>query len=202
MAARRKIEVEMKYEVATPRRRRSLPGGARARAVRLRRAGPLGPHRRPLRRLGRLGPGSRRLRRPDAQDLARHGDQPQGPGTLGRAGCSAARRSRARPTRHSIPSDWPASQARTVIMELCGDAALVELLTIRQLRRDPAAHRRRHAGRTQPRRGRGRRPGPRPRHLRGTGGGAQARRRGPTRTPGGRARSRQGPPPRIQVEAL
>jgi CHAD domain-containing protein len=34
-----------------------------------------------------------------------------------------------------IPSDWPASQARNVVMELCGDEALVELLTIRQLRR-------------------------------------------------------------------
>jgi CHAD domain-containing protein len=34
-----------------------------------------------------------------------------------------------------IPGDWPASQARTIILELCGDEALVELLTIRQLRR-------------------------------------------------------------------
>jgi CHAD domain-containing protein len=33
------------------------------------------------------------------------------------------------------PTDWPASQARTIILELCGDEALVELLTIRQLRR-------------------------------------------------------------------
>jgi CHAD domain-containing protein len=34
-----------------------------------------------------------------------------------------------------IAGDWPASQARTVIMELCGDEALSDLLTIRQLRR-------------------------------------------------------------------
>jgi CHAD domain-containing protein len=34
-----------------------------------------------------------------------------------------------------IPADWPASQARNVVMELCGDVAVVELLTIRQLRR-------------------------------------------------------------------
>ncbi|MGA2513119.1 MAG: CHAD domain-containing protein [Candidatus Limnocylindrales bacterium] len=34
-----------------------------------------------------------------------------------------------------IPADWPASQARSVVLELCGDAALIELLTIRQLRR-------------------------------------------------------------------
>ncbi|MGZ6273040.1 MAG: CYTH and CHAD domain-containing protein [Candidatus Limnocylindrales bacterium] len=33
------------------------------------------------------------------------------------------------------PLDWPASQARTIILELCGDEPLVELLTIRQLRR-------------------------------------------------------------------
>lgn len=33
------------------------------------------------------------------------------------------------------PRDWPESQARTVILELCGDEPLVELLTIRQLRR-------------------------------------------------------------------
>lgn len=33
------------------------------------------------------------------------------------------------------PKDWPASRARTVILELCGDEPLVELLTIRQLRR-------------------------------------------------------------------
>lgn len=34
-----------------------------------------------------------------------------------------------------IPADWPHSRARTVVLELCGDAALSELLTIRQLRR-------------------------------------------------------------------
>lgn len=35
----------------------------------------------------------------------------------------------------SAPTDWPASPARSAILELCGDAPLVELLTIRQLRR-------------------------------------------------------------------
>ena len=34
-----------------------------------------------------------------------------------------------------IPAEWPASQARSVVLELCGDEHLVELLTIRQLRR-------------------------------------------------------------------
>ena len=33
------------------------------------------------------------------------------------------------------PASWPASQARSVILELCGDAPLIELLTLRQLRR-------------------------------------------------------------------
>ena len=33
------------------------------------------------------------------------------------------------------PNDWPPSKARTSLLELCGDATLVDLLTIRQLRR-------------------------------------------------------------------
>lgn len=33
------------------------------------------------------------------------------------------------------PQDWPASDARALVLELCGDAPLVELVTIRQLRR-------------------------------------------------------------------
>ncbi len=33
------------------------------------------------------------------------------------------------------PRDWPSSDARSLILELCGDAPLVELVTIRQLRR-------------------------------------------------------------------
>ncbi len=33
------------------------------------------------------------------------------------------------------PASWPSSQARSVILELCGDAPLIELLTLRQLRR-------------------------------------------------------------------
>jgi CHAD domain-containing protein len=34
-----------------------------------------------------------------------------------------------------VPGGWPSSQARKVVMELCGDEPLVEMLTIRQLRR-------------------------------------------------------------------
>jgi CHAD domain-containing protein len=37
--------------------------------------------------------------------------------------------------RTAPPSDWPASAARSLILEHCGDAPLVELVTIRQLRR-------------------------------------------------------------------
>lgn len=35
----------------------------------------------------------------------------------------------------SAPRDWPASDARSLVLELCGDAPLVELVTIRQQRR-------------------------------------------------------------------
>ena len=37
--------------------------------------------------------------------------------------------------RTAEPSDWPSSGARSLILELCGDAPLVELVTVRQLRR-------------------------------------------------------------------
>ena len=33
------------------------------------------------------------------------------------------------------PLEWPASDARSLVLELAGDAALIELVTIRQLRR-------------------------------------------------------------------
>jgi len=37
--------------------------------------------------------------------------------------------------RGAEPRDWPPSGARSLILELCGDAPLVELVTVRQLRR-------------------------------------------------------------------
>ncbi|HVL54119.1 MAG TPA: CYTH domain-containing protein, partial [Vitreimonas sp.] len=37
--------------------------------------------------------------------------------------------------RTARPNEWPVSDARSLILELCGDAPLVELVTIRQLRR-------------------------------------------------------------------
>src|SRR5664279_2397206 len=50
---------------------------------------------------------------------------------LMRIPCGVLRRRAAKPA----PNDWPPSKARTSLLELCGDAALVDLLTIRQLRR-------------------------------------------------------------------
>ena len=38
-------------------------------------------------------------------------------------------------TRSLIPAEWPPSAARSLVLELCGDAPLEERLTIRQLRR-------------------------------------------------------------------
>ncbi len=37
--------------------------------------------------------------------------------------------------RTSSPRDWPPSDARSLVLELCGEAQLVEVVTIRQLRR-------------------------------------------------------------------
>ena len=134
MATGRKIEIEMKYEVAAS-------GGADRYLV----APELGP-------FTASGPvDSIRVedRYVDSADWA-----------LARAGFAARLRKTSRGTEISlkaqnssggrlqrrdeiegpadtdlIPGDWPASQARTIILELCGDEALVELLTIRQLRR-------------------------------------------------------------------
>jgi len=134
MATGRKIEIEMKYEVV-------LSGGADRYLV----APELGP-------FTASGPvDSIRVedRYVDSADWA-----------LARAGFAARLRKTSRGTEISlkaqnssggrlqrrdeiegpadtdlIPGDWPASQARTIILELCGGETLVELLTIRQLRR-------------------------------------------------------------------
>ena len=134
MAAARKIEVEMKYEVATP-------GGADRYLVapELGSFTPDGPVR------------SVRVedRYVDSADwaLARAGFATRlrrtSRGT--EIGLKAHNASEGRLQRREeiegpadeelVPAGWPASQARTVIMELCGDEPLVELLTVRQLRR-------------------------------------------------------------------
>jgi CHAD domain-containing protein len=134
MAAGRKIEVEMKYEVASP--------GAADRYLVAPEIGPFVPD-------GPVDSVRVEDRYIDSADWA-----------LTRAGFAARLRKTARgieiglksqnasrgrlqrreeiegPADASlVPADWPASAARNVVMELCGDEPLVELLTIRQLRR-------------------------------------------------------------------
>ena len=134
MATGRKIEIEMKYEVV-------LSGGADRYLV----APELGPFT-PSGPVDSIRVEDRYV---DSADWA-----------LARAGFAARLRKTSRGTEISlkaqnssggrlqrrdeiegpadtdlIPGDWPASQARTIILELCGDETLVELLTIRQLRR-------------------------------------------------------------------
>ena len=134
MATGRKIEIEMKYEVAAS-------GGADRYLV----APELGPFT-PSGTVDSIRVEDRYV---DSADWA-----------LARAGFAARLRKTSRGTDISLkaqnssggrlqrrdeiegpadadlrPTDWPASQARTIILELCGDEALVELLTIRQLRR-------------------------------------------------------------------
>ena len=134
MATKRQIEVEAKYQV-------TAPGGADRYLV----APELGPFT-PKGRVQSIRVEDRYI---DSTDWA-----------LARAGFAA----RLRKTPHGIrinlkalsssgarlqrrqelegpadanpaPNDWPPSKARTSLLELCGDAALVDLLTIRQLRR-------------------------------------------------------------------
>ena len=53
--------------------------------------------------------------------------------------------------------DWPASDARALVLEHAGDAPLVELVTVRQLRRKRQLKSAAEPRRAQPRRGRCRR---------------------------------------------
>jgi CHAD domain-containing protein len=134
MATERKIEVELKYQVTTP-------GGADRYLV--------APEIGPFKSVGQV----RSVRLEDGYvDSADWG--------LARAGFAARLRRTSAGTLISvkahatsgvrlhrreeiegpadaaaIPRDWPDSQARTVILELCGDEPLIELLKIRQLRR-------------------------------------------------------------------
>jgi CHAD domain-containing protein len=134
MVTGRRVEVEMKFEVATP--------GGGDRYLVAPQLGPFSP-------AGQVRSGRVEDRYVDSPDWA-----------LARAGFAARLRKTSRGTEISlkarnvsagrlqrrdeiegpadaglIVADWPVSKARTVILELCGDAALVELLTIRQLRR-------------------------------------------------------------------
>jgi CHAD domain-containing protein len=132
--AARKIEVEMKYEVARP--------GSADRYLVAPELGPFTPD-------GQVRSMRVEDRYVDSADWA-----------LARAGFAARLRKTSRGTEISlkatnvspgrlhrreeiegpadeelVPGGWPASQARNVVMELCGDEPLVEMLTIRQLRR-------------------------------------------------------------------
>lgn len=134
MAAARKIEVEMKYEVATP--------GGGDRYLVAPELGPFAPD-------GQVRSVRVEDRYVDSAGWA-----------LARAGFATRLRKTSRGTEiglksHTasggrlqrreeiegpadeelVPAGWPASQARTVILELCGDEPLVELLTVRQMRR-------------------------------------------------------------------
>ena len=134
MAAARKIEVEMKYEVAT--------AGGGDRYLVAPELGPFTPD-------GPVTSVRVEDRYVDSADwaLARAGFATRlrktSRGT--EIGLKAQNASRGRLQRREeiegpadeelVPAGWPASQARTVILELCGDEPLVELLTVRQLRR-------------------------------------------------------------------
>ena len=134
MAPRRKIEVETKYQV-------KAPGGADRYLV----APELGPFT-PDGPVRSVRVDDRYI---DSTDWA-----------LARAGFAARLRKTSRGTRINlkalsssgarlqrrqeiegpangrlVPGDWPSSIARSSVLELCGEAALVDLLTIRQLRR-------------------------------------------------------------------
>ena len=104
--APRKIEVEMKYEVARP-------GGADRYLV----APELGPFAARLRKTSRGTEISLKATNVSPGRLHRR-EEIEGPADEA-----------------LVPGGWPSSQARKVVMELCGDEPLVEMLTIRQLRR-------------------------------------------------------------------
>ena len=101
------------------------------------------------------------LRRTVGPSGAAHRDELEGPAD------------KARP-----PADWPSSPARSLVLELAGDAPLVEVVTVRQLRRKRRVPLRRHAGRGVARRSRHRRPWRRRRALRGARGRDGRGRRG------------------------
>ena len=92
-------------------------------------------HRGPLRGYRRRGAGPGGLRgaaAPGRRRDGRHGQvarREDGPG-----GSTAARSSKGPADRTAGP-DWPASARASLVLELAGDAPLVELVTVRQLRR-------------------------------------------------------------------
>ena len=133
----RPIEVELKYRVDGPGGGGTVPG-RRGRSARSRRIGRARVTvRGSLRRYGRRCDGASRIRRPDSPERARapsfRSRHSRGP--RARADRCDARSSRDRPTEPPGRIEWPASDARSLVLELAGDAPLVEVVTIRQLRR-------------------------------------------------------------------
>ena len=85
----------------------------------------------------RRGAGPGRLRGPPPPDGPRHDrlGQSARPRAMGRAARPDARSWKGRQTGPRRRCDWPASDARALDPRACGDAPLVELVTVRQLRR-------------------------------------------------------------------
>ncbi len=156
--AQRPVEVELKYRVvvrcrrrATAQRRRSsarfaVDGPVRTRGVR----GPLRRHE------GRC-PWARGVRRPTATRTRLDDRQRQVAVARRRARCSVESEIEGPADRSLSPAEWPTSAARSFILEHCGDAPLLEVVTVRQTRRKRPLPRRRHGHRAQPRRRRGHR---------------------------------------------
>ena len=179
-AVERPVEVELKYRVVdlaaaerylVAEEIGSFSGTAAAALVAVR--GPLRRHR-------RRGAGAGRLRGPPppVRARARSSRSSRWPGPRAPGGAVRREELEGPADRTAGPLEWPASDARSLVLELAGDAPLVELVTIRQLRRKRDRPRRRHAGRAEPRRGRRRLAVARRRPLRRARGGAGQGRRG------------------------
>ncbi len=131
------VEVELKYRVLDLKAAERYLTASDHRAIHRRVAAALDATRGSLRRHAR--PGVR------AGRASRSGSARRGPASSCRSSpAGGARRATGPFARDEIegpairaagPSDWPPSDARSLVLELAGDAPLVEVVTIRQLRR-------------------------------------------------------------------
>ncbi len=137
VAAPKPVEVELKYRVVVRGRRGALPDGAAGRRVRRARPGAGLPASRTATSTPtmarwpppamRSGCARRSRARPCRSSRSEHSEGPAAP--------FGARRSKDRPIPSAGPSDWPTSAARSLVLEHAGTAPLVELVTVRQVRR-------------------------------------------------------------------